>query len=93
MTSADEKNAGSKAWHLYVLRCGDGTFYTGITTDLSRRIIQHNDGTASRYTRGRLPVRLVYHEQCGDRSEALRKEYEIKQLPRKDKERYIKARN
>ncbi len=77
-------------WHLYLLKCGDGTLYTGITTDLPRRLSEHNNGTASRYTRSRLPVKLIYQESCRDRSSALKKEYEIKALSRKDKEEYVK---
>ncbi len=77
---------------LYILRCKDGTLYTGITNNLERRVSQHNKGTASRYTRSRLPARLVYRERCRDRSSALKKECRMKALARKDKEEYIKAR-
>jgi UV DNA damage endonuclease len=79
-----------KSWYLYILKCNDSTLYTGITNDLSRRLVQHNSGTASRYTRSRLPVSLVYQEPCRGRSSALRKEYRMKQLSRKEKEEYIK---
>jgi predicted GIY-YIG superfamily endonuclease len=77
---------GRNRWQLYVVKCRDGTFYTGITNDLQRRVEQHNRGTASRYTRGRLPVELVYREPCRDRSSALKKEYRMKSLSRKEKE-------
>ena len=80
--------SGSKAkqrWSLYVLECSDGTLYTGITNDLSRRLAQHNSGRASRYTRGRLPVKLVHAERCTDRSQALKREYALKQLSRSEK--------
>lgn len=73
-----------------MLVCCDNTLYTGITNDLERRVQQHNDGTASRYTRSRLPVRLLHHEPCRGRSQALRKEYALKQLSRKKKEAYIR---
>ncbi len=77
-------------WHLYLLLCRDGSLYTGITTDVHRRLQEHNKGTASRYTRSRLPVKLIYQEQCPNKSSALRKEFEIKALSRKEKEKYIK---
>lgn len=80
----------SARWWLYVLRCADGTLYTGITTDLRRRLLQHNSGTASRYTRGRLPAALVHQERCRDKSSALKKEFRIKALPRREKEDYIR---
>jgi predicted GIY-YIG superfamily endonuclease len=76
-------------WYLYILTCRDGTFYTGITNDLERRLKQHNGGTASRYTRSRLPVKLIYTEPCRNRSHALRNEFAIKQLSRKEKKEYI----
>ncbi len=78
-----------KTWFLYILKCGDGTLYTGITNDMQRRLRQHNDGSASRYTRSRLPVEVVYSEPCGNRSRALKKELAIKRLSRKEKETYI----
>jgi putative endonuclease len=81
------------AWFLYILKCGDGTLYTGITTDLRRRVHQHNNGSASRYTRRRLPVKLIYHERCHGRSSALKKEYALKQLSRKEKEKHIKGKS
>jgi predicted GIY-YIG superfamily endonuclease len=87
-----KKNTGS-LWYLYVLQCGDNTLYAGITNDLERRIKQHNDGTASRYTRSRLPVVLAYQERCRGRSRALKKEYAMKQLSRKEKEKYIKRKS
>ncbi len=72
-----------------MLQCGDKTLYTGITNDLQRRIRQHKNGTASRYTRSRLPVVLAYQERCLGHSSALKKEYAMKQLSRKEKEIYI----
>jgi predicted GIY-YIG superfamily endonuclease len=88
MGLAKKKDTGGR-WYLYVLQCGDNTLYTGITNDLQRRIQQHNNGTASRYTRSRLPVVLAYQERCLGRSSALKKEYAMKQLSRKEKETYI----
>ena len=81
-----------RGWCLYLVKCADGTLYTGITNDLRRRIDQHNSGTASRYTRSRLPVALVYREGCRDKSGALKKEYRIKALSRSAKVAYIARR-
>jgi predicted GIY-YIG superfamily endonuclease len=69
--------------------CVDGSLYTGITIDLDRRYEQHNAGTASRYTRSRLPVELVYQEVQDNRSEATKRELEIKALSRQEKEALI----
>ena len=71
-----------KAWLVYVLRCGDGSLYTGITNDLRRRLAAHRAGTASRYTRARGPLRVVHREPAIDRAAALRREAAIKRLPR-----------
>jgi predicted GIY-YIG superfamily endonuclease len=79
-----------RRWVLYIIKCGDGTLYTGITNDIARRVGQHNEGIASRYTRSRLPVKLVYQEPCRGRSQALKKEFAVKSLSRKEKENYIK---
>jgi predicted GIY-YIG superfamily endonuclease len=76
-------------WLLYILKCCDGTLYTGITNDIERRVGMHNAGTASRYTRSRLPVRLIYRERCRNKSSALKKEYRFKELTREEKEEYI----
>jgi putative endonuclease len=84
-----EKTPG---WFLYILKCRDNTFYTGITTDLDRRLDQHNNGTASRCTRSRLPVVRVYQETCADRSDALKRECAIKKLTREEKELIVKKR-
>lgn len=88
--SVAKKKKKPVVWTLYVLKCGDGTLYTGITTDLTRRIQQHNSGTASRYTRSRLPVKPIFSEPCRNRSQALKKEYAMKQLSRKKKKAYIR---
>lgn len=78
-------------WVVYVLRCADGSLYTGITNDLDRRLAAHRAGTASRYTRSRRPVRLVYRERRRSRSAALKREAAIKRLPRAAKLRIIGA--
>ena len=76
-------------WYLYVLRCGDGTLYTGITTDVERRLEEHRQGRGAKYTRGRGPLELEYQEECGTHSEALKREYAVKQLTREEKIRLI----
>jgi putative endonuclease len=73
------------SWYVYILRCSDDTLYTGITNDPKRRLAQHNAGTASKCTRSRRPVEMVYCESVEDKSVALRREYAIKQLSRVDK--------
>jgi putative endonuclease len=72
-------------WRVYLLRCGDGTLYTGATNDLARRLERHRAGTGARYTRSRLPVRLVHDEPAGDRGAALRREAAVKRLSRAEK--------
>ena len=76
-------------WYLYVLRCGDGTLYTGITTNIEKRLAAHRAGKGAKYTRGRAPLELIYRELCGSHSDALKKEYRFKQLPRAEKEGII----
>ncbi len=74
-------------WSIYLLRCGDGSFYTGIATDVSRRIGEHEQGKrGAKYLRGRGPLELVYQRSVGDRSVASRIEYRLKQLPKIEKE-------
>jgi len=72
-------------WHVYIVRCADSTLYTGVAKDLTARVAQHNAGRGAKYTRSRLPVRLVYREPAADRSVALRRELQIKRLPRRAK--------
>ena len=67
-------------WHVYIVRCADGSLYTGIATDVQRRVSEHNAGQGAKYTRGRRPVALVYREAAKDRGGALKREYVIKQL-------------
>ena len=74
-----------KAWYVYILRCGDDTLYTGATEDIARRIATHNSGKGAKYTRSRLPVTLMYWEECETRSMALKREAAIKRLTRQEK--------
>ena len=76
-----------KTWKLYMLRCGDGTLYTGITTDVQARLETHRSGKGAKYTRGRGPLELVYSEECGSHSDALKREIAVKAMPREEKER------
>jgi len=74
------------SWFVYMLRCGDGTLYTGVTDNVERRLAAHRSGKGAKYTRGRGPLKLVYQEQVPDKSAALRREYQIKQLTKQKKE-------
>lgn len=76
---------GALVWTVYVLRCKTGELYTGCTTDLERRVREHNSGAGSKFTRSRLPVDVVYKEELGGRSEALRRERAIKAMRRSEK--------
>ena len=78
---------------VYILRCGDGSLYTGWTTDVARRVAEHSAGRGARYTRSHLPVELAYHESCGTRSEAMRREAEIKNMTREEKLSLIGSRS
>jgi predicted GIY-YIG superfamily endonuclease len=83
--------AAGDEWLVYMLRCRDGSLYTGITNDLDRRLAAHAAGTASKYTRSRLPVKLVYREGQAGRSLALKREAAIKRLDRRRKEQLIRT--
>jgi putative endonuclease len=72
-------------WQVYILECADGSLYTGIARDLEARITAHNSGSGAKYTRGRGPVKLVYHESAADRSTALQREALLKRLSRSEK--------
>jgi putative endonuclease len=72
-------------WYVYILKCKDGKLYTGITTDLDRRVSEHNAGKGGQFTRGRTPVKMVYSEKAKDRSFASKREIEIKRLTRSEK--------
>lgn len=78
-----------KEWLVYILECGDGTYYTGVTDDLQRRFEMHCNGTGAKYTRGRGPLKIVYSHAVADRGTALRRECAIKKLPREKKIRLI----
>ena len=74
---------------MYVIECADGTLYTGYTTDVERRVAEHDAGTGAKYTRGRTPVTLRYTEAFDSRSAAMSREHEIKALTRREKQRLI----
>lgn len=74
---------------VYIVKCKDNTLYTGYTTDLDRRVTEHNKGIGAKYTKGRLPVRLVYFEKHDSKSEAMSREYKIKSLSRSKKLKLI----
>ena len=73
--------ADDLCWSVYILRCADGSLYTGIAKDIAARVAQHNAGKGAKYTRGRLPVKVVYSESSLSHGDALRREIEIKRLP------------
>ena len=73
------------SYFVYILKCADGTLYTGITNGLESRVASHNSGKAAKYTSGRAPVELVYKEICADKSSALKREHEIKKMKREAK--------
>ncbi|CAD7842790.1 MAG: hypothetical protein [Olavius algarvensis Delta 4 endosymbiont] len=75
-------------WYVYIVRCADDSLYTGIATDVARRVAEHSAGLGARYTRGRGPVTLVYQEQVRDRPAALKREYAIKKM-RADQKRIM----
>ena len=82
-----------KRWQVYLVRCADGTLYTGVTVDVARRVAEHNGlrSSGARYTRARRPVKLVYQEAAANRSVACKREYTIKQMTRREKLALISA--
>ena len=78
-----------RSWLVYVLRCGDGTLYTGVTNDLDRRLVAHRSGRGARYVAGRLPLEVAYTEGAAGRGAALRREAAIKRLRRAEKLRLL----
>jgi putative endonuclease len=78
-------------WFVYILRCVDRSLYTGVTRDLAARVRKHNEGTGAKYTRGRRPVKLVYHEPAANRGAALRREYAIKRMTADAKRRLVRS--
>lgn len=88
------KNSNSQTWHVYIVKCNDDSLYTGITTDINRRLEEHNnqtDNKGAKYTRSRQPVRLVYSENVSSRSAASRREHLIKKLSKKQKLQLISS--
>ena len=81
----------ANTWKLYILQCGDGSLYTGISTDVQKRLEVHRSGKGAKYTKSRRPVKLVYFETYSSKEEAMRREWEIKQLSRTEKWKLIKA--
>ena len=86
---ASGKREPDEGWYLYILRCQGDTFYTGVTKDLKRRLKMHKNGKASKYTRARRPVAMIYSENCASRTSALVRECKVKALSRKEKEQLI----
>jgi len=89
-------NRAAARWVVYLVRCADGTLYAGVTTEVARRVAEHNGTRAARnagarYTRARRPVKLVYQEVAASRSSACRREYQIKQMSRREKLTLIAA--
>ena len=82
-----------KIWKLYMLRCGDGSIYTGIAVDVQQRLEMHRSGKGAKYTRGRGPLELCYVEECGTHSDALKREYAVKALSRQEKELLWRKKN
>ncbi|MFP4228603.1 MAG: GIY-YIG nuclease family protein [Salinivenus sp.] len=87
--SSAEDPPSPEAHYVYIVECSDGTYYTGYTTDVERRVVEHNNGTGAKYTRGRQPVTLVHVEAYDTQSAAMQREHAIKQLRRRAKERLI----
>lgn len=79
-----------KQWKVYILRCGDGSLYTGVSTDVDARLEAHRSGRGAKYTRSRLPLELVYTEECPDKVTAFQREWQIKHLTREEKLKMIK---
>lgn len=79
-------------WYLYILKCRDGTLYTGIATDVQKRLEMHRSGKGAKYTRGRGPLELVYSEECENHSQALKRECEVKKLTKERKQQLILSR-
>jgi len=91
MPTASQDMPSGEAHYVYVVECNDDTFYTGYTTDVGRRVAEHNDGVGAKYTRGRRPVEVVHVESFDSRSEAMQREHAIKQLRRPAKERLVEG--
>ena len=83
------KHQRKRVWSVYILRCSDGTLYTGVTNNMKRRLHAHNSGQGARYTRPRRPVKMVYQKNSMTRAQALTREYAIKSLSKKSKEKLV----
>ena len=84
-------NKKTGVWHLYMVRCRDGSLYTGITTDVMRRFADHKAGKGAKYLRGRGPIELVYKKRIGNRGAALKAEHRVKKLPKHKKEALVQS--
>ena len=91
VTLAELAKSKESTWCVYILKCSDNTYYTGITNNIKRRIHEHETNKGAKYTKGRGPFSLVYQENCKNRAEASRKEYEIKKLSLAGKNSLINA--
>lgn len=91
LSESDRETTGN-GYYAYIVRCGDGTLYTGYTNDLDNRMKAHNSGRGAKYTRSRLPVELVYYEEFAAKEEAMSREWHIKRLKRAEKEKLILSR-
>ena len=80
----------SEVNYTYILECKDGTYYTGWTNNLEKRLKDHNEGRGAKYTKARLPVSLIYYEEFQTKEEAMRREYAIKHMTRNEKEKIMK---
>lgn len=89
--NAASKKTERPRWWVYLLRCADGTFYIGISTDVEKRLATHNAGKGAKYTRGRLPVACVWWEEAASESAARKREYALKQLSRNEKRALVQA--
>ena len=87
------RSSRRERWFLYILECSDGTFYTGITKNIERRLKAHNEGKGATFTRVRRPVKVIYQEKLKSRAQALIREYAVKALPRKKKEELVASRS
>ena len=87
--SADKMDEPKKRSYVYIVECSDGTFYTGWTTDVEKRVAKHNAKKGAKYTRSRLPVKLAYAEEAETKQHAMRREAEIKRLSRQAKQQLI----
>lgn len=91
MISKMPADKSAQEWFLYMLRCNNGSLYTGVTNNLERRMKMHTEGKAAKYTRACRPVELVYREACSGRKEALMREWKVKELPKAEKEKLVRC--